>query len=89
MSDPCDISDPAVNDFLSTLGSWLYRYRRRDQRLALREGLATAARLCDMIAADAVANHKPTKLSRKEEAVATRCADAIWALRSKIEVPDE
>ena len=54
-------------------------YPSREQRAAVRGGLGDAAALCDAIA--------KVQKTKAEEAVAKLCADAIWEMRNKLQVP--
>ena len=62
----------------SILETALRCYPSRAERYALRSGLENAACLCDAIGRD---------LPEKDAAIAKLCADAIWTMRSKIQVP--
>jgi hypothetical protein len=73
------------------LASSLSIYTSRDQRAAMRGGMSDAAALCDVIARQIVIENTSrgalTKLGKQLEAVAKRCGDDIWAMRSKVAVP--
>lgn len=56
----------------------IYPSRSRSERAAVRGGLGDAATLCDVIA---------RTLPEKEAAIAKLCGDAIWVMRSKLQVP--
>ncbi len=85
---------PKLQVVTGLLGPSLTTYTSRTERAALRSALGDAAGLCDWIARDIVQEHRgnhgkgaTTKRGRELEAVAKRCADAIWALRDHIKVP--
>ncbi len=69
-------------------------YQTRDERAALRCGMSDAVALCDALAREIAAENRGrngkgavTKRGLELEAIAKRCADAIWAMREKINVP--
>ena len=62
-------------------------YSKRDERAALRCALGDAAALCDTIAADII-KEKGTRGIRLAE-IATRCGDAISAMRELVRVPTQ
>lgn len=68
-------------------------YDERAERVAMRCALGDAAALCDAIARDLADENRKrgggvTKLGVLLALVATRCGNAIWAMRDKIEVVD-
>jgi hypothetical protein len=74
------------------LASSLQSYKTREERAALRCALGDAAALCDAINRDIRAEHKTkreaiSKRGLELSEVARKCGDAIWAMREKIDVP--
>lgn len=70
----------------------LKTYALRNERAALRCGLIDAAGLCDALATvirheNRMRGGKITKRGQMLAMVATRAADAIMAMREKVEVP--
>jgi hypothetical protein len=66
-------------------------YQAHSERAALRCALGDAAALCDGLSRDIAAENRGyggkgpvTKRGLELEAIAKRCADAIWAMREKI-----
>jgi hypothetical protein len=60
----------------------------------MRDALYNAAALCDAIAREIAAANtygrgRVTRSGRQMEVIANRCGDQIWAMRNKVEVPDE
>ncbi len=71
----------------------LNAYHSPEQRVAMRGALGDAAGLCDAMAREiALSNSygrgKVTKIGQELAAIATRCGDAIWAMREKVKVHD-
>ena len=71
-------------------------YKTHGERAALRCALGDAAAVCDGIAREVAAENTirgagrtVTKRGQELEAIAKRCADAVWALRESIRMPDE
>jgi hypothetical protein len=78
------------------LPTTLATYRTRAERVAIRCALGDAAALCDCIAGQiAIANRgrggkgAVTKRGSELEAMAKRCADAIWQMRLAVPASDE
>lgn len=69
-------------------------YKTMGERAALRCALGDAAALCDGLAREIASENRGrggkgavTKLGLRLEEIAKRCADEIWAMREKIDVP--
>jgi hypothetical protein len=76
------------------IGVSMRAYTERQERAAMRCAMGDAAALCDAIAREMAARSRGrggkgavTKQGLILEAVAKRCADAIWAMREMIDVP--
>jgi hypothetical protein len=72
----------------AVLASSLRIYKSGQERAALRCGLADGTTICDLIATEIEDAGRPSKRRREMVAVAKRCADAIYAMRGKVRVPD-
>lgn len=74
------------------LDSSLRVYQARAERVAMRCALGDAAALCDALAAQIGREHRYHGRIKKEglalAAAVTRAADAIWAMREKIDVQE-
>lgn len=84
MSDTIPSEDKPIDEQIMRMS--LDSYRTREQRVAMRGALSDAAHLCDAIAKQIMGPHVSRESRR---AIAKRCGDAIWAMRKKIEVPNE
>jgi hypothetical protein len=74
------------------LASTLAGYKTHAERVALRCALGDAATICDQIARDIRAENKTrggttTKRGLELSDIAKKCGDDIWAMREKIDVP--
>lgn len=66
-------------------------YTTKAEHSALRCALGDAAHLCDVIAGQILEKGKgrrkvPTKAAKEAAAIASRCGDEIWAMRSMVGV---
>ncbi|SHK23653.1 hypothetical protein SAMN02745194_04513 [Roseomonas rosea] len=71
----------------SLLATSLGLYSGQDARVGMRSGMGDAATLCDEIAEEIALGGRPSQRRAELAAVATRCADAIEAMRAQVEVP--
>ena len=84
-----------MNDiFCRLLRADLRTYETPGERAALRAALGDAAALCDHIAETVLSEARtrkgkgpPSKEGSERAAIAKRCADTIWDMRRKIDVP--
>lgn len=82
-----------ADEVLNVLDADKKIYTSRRERAALRAALGTATMICDIQARRlAAANTHRGRLTHVGEFVvleAKRCADAIWAARERIDIPDK
>lgn len=86
-------------DMARLLRGDLAAYRGREQRAAMRAVLGDATALCEVIAKRIEQENRGrkgrgrkgrgpiTKHGRELAAIAMCCADAIWAMRDKVDIP--